>query len=219
MTLSLRRWQLRLQAKNKILKKDRTKITLMLSFNLTAIGEWLKDGGKLEDAEKIQENWLHSTAENYTIDVIPTGAASEVYFHRRAGVVSAGYDGMHRFNTTSIAASEHVKEYATRLGIENISWKAWRNLIIFYVNDKPCFAAPMKEIAELQINGRVKDAGNLLDHKPVELALPIAFEENGIPKERIKIKRSNGISFNSAVEYGNALGRFSASAGAFEVQY
>lgn len=35
-------------------KKDRRVVEVRIAFNITAIGEWLKAGGKFEDIDKIK---------------------------------------------------------------------------------------------------------------------------------------------------------------------
>ena len=79
-------------------KKDRMVVEVTIEFNITAIGEWLKAGGKFEDIDKIKREeyggWKDAVTQKYVIDMLPIGQESNAYYHRGKGVISQNISGI-----------------------------------------------------------------------------------------------------------------------------
>jgi hypothetical protein len=188
-------------------KKDRYIVNLVIGFNLTAIDKWLNGGGEMKNIEKIEKDWKHTINKSYRIDVLPNGR--DMYFHREKNLIDNRVDGIDFLEN----ASEDIKRFVKNSKIEKLEWSYWRQYISLRVNDKPILLAPIVEMAELQIAGKLskedlfgmdRKTSDLIENK---VKVAYSFDSNNKPKEFEEIWRWANAQ---GVCYDNALGQVRA---------
>jgi len=194
-------------------KKDRRVVEVTIEFNITAIGEWLKAGGKFEDIDKIKrgkyEDWENAVTQKYVIDILPIGQTSDAYFHRNNGVISQNIGGIDFLES----AKEEVKE--AKIGV--LQWEMWRGCLGFKANKNLILLTPLlTEVVELETKGVLSKPGGVRD-EDTKIKVPVSFDDNNNPKEFMEIWR--GSSSDRSLGYGNALAHVSFSTLNFEVEY
>ena len=160
--------------------------------------------------EKMEKDWKDSVIQSYYIDVLPSGKVSDMYFHRKKGVISnniGGIDYLENINESSKRFTEKIQVLA---------WESWREFLSLRVNKKPILLVPVAEIVELQVNGTLKKGGHPREEEQ-KIKVPFSFHDNGQPKELIEILRHSASS--RSVGFSNALGSVAASTLNFEVEY
>lgn len=194
-------------------KKDRQIVELCIEFNLTAIDKWLEAGSKIEDIEKMPKDWGSDDVKlSYYIDVFPNGHNSDMYFHRKKGVISGNVGGIDYLENVG----EEIEFYLKSSKIKVLSWRSWREFIGLDVNQNAILLAPVEEIVELQTSRVLKNGGSIRDEDK-KIRVPIVFDDQNNPKEFTEIWR--GSASNRSVGFSNALGSISASTLNFEVEY
>lgn len=143
-------------------KKDRRVVEIEIEFNITAIGEWLKAGGKFEDIDKIKREkygaWKDAVTQKYVIDMLPIGQTSNAYFHRNKGVISQNISGFDYLEN----AKEDIKYIAQKEAkIGKLSWDMWRGCLSLGVESKTersmiFMTPPLTEVIELEATGKLK---------------------------------------------------------------
>jgi len=197
-----------------IKEKDRHVIEVVIKFNITAINEWLENGGKLKQIEKIKRaSNLEDKIQSYHIDVLPNGKESDMYFHRKTGLFSENIAGSDLLNDDV--------EHATAGKIEVLSWNLSHASLVLAVNRELILIAPTTEIVELQTRGELKDwnwADILGKEKGIKkIPVPLSFDKDGKPEKSMGIYRTS--YDRRAVEYSNVLGSISAYVSRGEVLY
>lgn len=194
-------------------KKDRQIVELCIEFNLTAIDAWLEAGSIIEDIEKIPKDWNSNDIKlSYYIDVLPNGQNSDMYFHRKKGVMSGNVGGIDYLENVD----EDLKYYFKKSKIKVLSWLPWRQFIGLDVNQNAILLAPVEEIVELQTNRVLKNGGSIRDEDK-KIRVPILYDDQNNPKEFTEIWR--GSASDRSIGFSNALGSISASTLNFEVEY
>jgi hypothetical protein len=195
-------------------KKDRQIVELTIEFNLSAISKWLDESGEVENVEKIEKNWGDDDIEklSYYIDMLPSGQNSDIYYHRKKGVMSGNVGGIDFLENVD----PNLEDFLKNSKIKMLDWGLWRQFIGLHVNKKIILLAPIEEIVELQLNGVLKNGGSLKDEE-TKIKVPILFDDKNNPKEFIEIWR--GSSSDRSIGFSNALGLVSASTLNFEVEY
>lgn len=199
-------------------KKDRMVVEVTIEFNITAIGEWLKAGGKFEDIDKIQREkygaWKDAITQKYVIDVLPIGQTSDAYFHRNKGVISQNIGGIDFLEN----AKEDVKYIAQKEAkISVLQWDMWRGCLGLKANKNLILLTPpLTEVVELETKGVLSKPGGVRD-EDTKIKVPVSFDDNNDPKEFMEIWR--GSASDRSLGYGNALAHVSFSTLNFEVEY
>lgn len=199
-------------------KKDRRVVEITIEFNITAIGEWLKSGGKFEEIDKIKRGeyggWGDAVIQKYVIDMLPIGQTSNAYFHRNRGVISQNIGGIDFLEN----AAEDVKYIARKEAkIGMLSWDMWRGSLGLKVGKNPILITPpLAEVLELEMEGKLSNPGRIGD-EDVKIKVPVSFGDNNQSKELIEVWR--GSASDRSLGYSNALGHVSFSALNFEVEY
>lgn len=199
-------------------KKDRMVVEVTIEFNITAIGEWLKAGGKFQDIDKIQRkkygDWKDAVTQKYVIDMLPIGQTSNAYFHRNKGVISQNIGGID-FLEDAKEDVKYIAEQEAKIGVlqwemrrGSLGLKAQKNLILL--------TPPLTEVIELETKGVLSKPGGLKDEDK-KIKVPVSFDNNNKPKEFMDIWR--GSSSDRSLGYGNALAHVSFSTLNFEVEY
>lgn len=199
-------------------KKDRRVVEIIIEFNITAIGEWLKGGGKLEDIHKIKREefgaWGDVVTQKYEIDMLPIGQTSNAYFHRNKGVISQNIGGIDYFENDEDAIVLFARKEAK---IEVLQWEMWRGCLGFKANKNLIMLTPsLSEVLELEMTGKLSNAGSVRS-EDVKIKVPFSFDNNNMPKEFMEIWR--GSASERSVGYGNALVNVAFSTLNFEVEY
>lgn len=194
-------------------KKDRYVVELAIKFNLSEIDKWLDKSGKIKDIKKPPKDfngddvWL-----SYYIDVLPNGQSSDMYYHRKKGVVSANYGGIDYLKNVD----KNIEYFLKNSKIERLSWSGWREFIGLDVNQKLILNAPVEEIVELQVNGVLKNGGSLRD-KEKKIKVPVSFDDQNNPKKFMEAWRISPSA--RSIIFSNALGSISVSNWNDEVEY
>ena len=202
-------------------KQDRRVIEIEIAFNITAIGEWLKAGGKLEDIDKIKREefgaWKDAVTQIYIIDMLPIGQTSNAYFHRNKGVISQNIGGIDFL----VNAREEIKYFAkNEAKIGMLSWNMWRGCLRLDVQGNAqknmiLLTPPLTEVVELETKG-VLSKPDMVRDDGTKIKVPVSFDDNNNPKEFMEIWRS---ASDRSLGYGNALAHVSFSTLNFEVEY
>jgi len=195
-------------------KKDRHVVELAIEFNLSAIHEWLDKGGEIKDTEKMAKDWdSDAVIQSYFIDVLPNGNMSDMYFHRRKGIISSNVGGVDYFENVD----ENLKRFLNNTKIERLSWNYWRTSLGLTANQKPVLCVPLAELAKLQVAGEFEKGGYF--EKAQKIKVPISYESafENKPKEFIEVWRASNSP--RSVGYKNALASVAASTLNFEVEY
>jgi hypothetical protein len=199
-------------------KKDRMVVEVTIEFNITAIGEWLKAGGKFEDLDKIKREkygaWRDAVTQKYVIDMLPIGQTSNAYFHRNKGVISQNIGGIDFLEN----ANQDVKYIATKEAkIAVLQWDMWRGCLGLKANKNLILLTPpLTEVVELETKGVLSKPGGVRD-EDTKIKVPVSFDDNNNPKEFMEIWR--GSASDRSLGYGNALAHVSFSTLNFEVEY
>ena len=203
-------------------KKDRRVVEIEIAFNITAIGEWLKAGGKFEEIDKIKReefgSWGDAVTQKYVIDMLPIGQTSNAYFHRNKGVISQNIGGIDFLEN----ANEDIKYIAKKEAkIGMLSWGMWCGCLSLTVQGNGqknviLLTPPLSEVVELEINGGLTNPGSLRD-EDVKIKVPVSFDDQNKPKEFMDVWR--GSASEKSLGFGNALGHVSFSVLNFEVEY
>ena len=199
-------------------KKDRRVVEIEIAFNITAIGEWLKAGGKFEDIDKIKREefgaWGDVVIQKYVIDMFPIGKIDNAYFHRNKGVISQNIGGID-FLENANADIKYIATKEAKIGV--LQWDMWRgglglkahkNLILL--------TPPLTEVVELETKGVLSKPGWVKD-EDTKIKVPVSFDDNNNPKEFMEIWR--GSASDRSLGYRNALANVSFSTLNFEVEY
>lgn len=199
-------------------KKDRRVVEIEIAFNITAIGEWLKAGGKFEDIDKIKREefgaWKDAVTQIYRIDMLPIGQTSDAYFHRNKGVISQNIGGID-FLENAKEDVKYIAEKEAKIGV--LQWEIWRGCLGLKANKNLILLTPpLAEVVELEINGGLTNPGSLRD-EDVKIKVPTSFDDQNKPKEFMEIWR--GSASKESLGFGNALGHVSFSVLNFEVEY
>lgn len=196
-------------------KKDRHVVELAIGFNLSAISRWLDIGNfEFKDIEKIDKTWdKDAIIQSYFIDVLPNGIASDMYLHRKKGIISSNVGGIDYLENVDDNLKQYL-EYPDGAKIERLGWNYWRSSISLTANAKPILLAPLAEFGQLQIAGKFEEGGYFEEEKLIKV--PISYTSNQ-PKEFVQVWRSSNST--RSVGYKNALAQVSASTLNFEVEY
>jgi len=199
-------------------KKDRRVVEVAIEFNITAIGEWLKAGGKFEEIDKIKGEergaWGDAVIQKYVIDILPMGQTSDAYFHRNKGIISQNIGGIDFLEN----AEEDVKYIAEKeTKIEVLQWEMWRGCLGLKANKNLILLTPpLTEVIELETKGVLSKSGGVND-EDVKIKVPISFNDDKSPKEFMEIWR--GSASDKSLGYGNSLAHVSFSTLNYEVEY
>lgn len=207
-------------------KKDRRVVEITIEFNITAIGEWLKNGGKFEDIVNLNRDWKDAVIQTYVIDMLPIGQESNAYFHRNKGVISQNIAGIDYLENVSDEEIRYVLEKETK--IERLAWEMWRGCLSLSADGSEnrgliLLTPPLTEVVELERTGRIgrheKATTDLVKAitEEIEIDVPYSFDESNNPKEFTKVWRGSAI--DRSLGYGNALGHVSFSTRNLEVGY
>lgn len=199
-------------------KKDRTVVEITIEFNITAIGEWLKAGGKTEDIDKIKREkygaWKDAVSQKYVIDMLPIGQTSNAYFHRNKGAISQNIGGIDFLENASQDV-KYIAEKEAKIGV--LQWEMWRGCLGLKANKNlVLLTPPLTEVIELETKGVLSKAGSLRD-EDTKIKVPLSFDENNKPKEFMELWR--GSASDRSLGYGNALAHVSFSTLNFELEY
>jgi hypothetical protein len=204
------------------IKKDRRVVEVTIEFNITAIGDWLKAGGKFENIDKIKREeygaWGDAVVQKYVIDMLPIGQTSNAYFHRNKGVISQNISGIDFLENINEELKYIIKKEA-KIGM--LSWGMWRGCLSLNVEgngqkNMVLLTPPLTDVVELDINGRLTNSGSPADDA-VKIKVPVSFDDQNKPKEFMDVWR--GSPSKESVGFGNALGHVSFSVLNFEVEY
>jgi len=204
-------------------KKDRRVVEITIEFNVTAISEWLKAGGKHEDIDKIKREkygaWRNAIVQKYIIDMLPIGKNDNAYFHRNKVVISQNIGGIDYLEN----ASGDIKYIAGKEPkITVLSWDMWRGCLGLNAggaNGKRniiLLTPPLTEVTELEVKGVLSNPGTVMADD-TKIKVPISFDNENKPKEFMEVWR--GSASSRSLGYGNALGHVSFSTLNFEVEY
>ncbi|MFZ2303679.1 MAG: hypothetical protein WAV98_02715 [Minisyncoccia bacterium] len=199
-------------------KKDRRVIEIEIAFNITAIGEWLKAGGKFEDIDKIKREefgaWKDAVTQIYIIDMLPIGQISNAYFHRNKGVISQNIGGID-FLENAKEDIKYIAQKEAKIGV--LSWDMWRGCLGLKAHKNLILLTPpLIEVVELETKGVLSKPGGVRD-EDVKIKVPVSFNDDKSPKEFMEIWR--GSASDRSLGYGNALAHVSFSTLNFEVEY
>lgn len=202
--------------------KDRSVVEITIEFNVTAIVEWLKSGGKFKDIDKIKReeygSWGDSITQKYIIDMLPIGKTDNAYYHRSKGLISQNISGIDFLEKTNEETKFLLKEKDAQMFFQ---WRIWKGSIILMVHSKDIkeiiFATPpLIEAIELETKGKLINGGNLRDEDQ-KIKVAVCLNEDGTAKESLDIWR--GSASSQSLGYGNALGHVSFSTLNFEIEY
>ncbi|KKS07574.1 MAG: hypothetical protein A2570_00450 [Candidatus Brennerbacteria bacterium RIFOXYD1_FULL_41_16] len=202
-------------------KKDRMVVEITIEFNISAIGKWLKSGGKFEDIDKLKRDWKDAVTQKYVIDMLPIGQSSNAYFHRNKGVISQNIWGIDYLENAK-EDIKYIAEKEAKIGM--LSWDMWRGCLGLKAHKNLILLTPpLTEVVELETTGKLKKhekaSGDLRKAmtEEIEINVPYSFDDNNNPKEFMKVWR--GSASDRSLGYGNALGHISFSTLNFEVEY
>jgi len=199
-------------------KKDRRVVEIEIAFNITAIGEWLKAGGKFEDIDKIKREefgaWKDAVTQTYMIDMFPIGNIDNAYFHRNKGVISQNIGGID-FLENANNDIKYIAQKEAKIGI--LAWEMWRGCLGLKANKNLILLTPpLTEVVELETKGVLSKPGGVRD-EDVKIKVPVSFNDDKSPKEFMEIWR--GSASDRSLGYGNGLAHVSFSTLNFEVEY
>ena len=199
-------------------KKDRVVVEVTIEFNITAIGEWLKAGGKFEDIDKIKREkygaWKDAVTQKYVIDMLPIGQTSDAYFHRNKGVISQNIGGID-FLENANRDVKYIAEKEAKISV--LQWEMWRGCLGLKANKNLILLTPpLTEVVELETKGVLSKPGGVRD-EDTKIKVPVSFNDDRSPKEFMEIWR--GSASDRSLGYGNALAHVSFSTLNFEVEY
>ena len=200
-------------------KKDRRTVEITIEFNVTAIGEWLKAGGKFEDIDKIKREkygaWKDAVTQKYVIDMLPIGQTSNAYFHRNKGVISQNIGGVD-FLENANNDVKYIAQKEAKIGI--LAWEMWRGCLGVKANKNLILLTPpLTEVAKLETEGVLSRKSVDIRAEDTKIKVPVSFDDNNNPKEFMEIWR--GSASDRSLGYGNALAHVSFSTLNFEVEY
>lgn len=200
-------------------QKDRKVVQLTIEFNFTAIEKWLDVSGEIEGVEHIEKDWTDAVIQSYQIDILPSGQRSDMYFHRKKGLICQLIGGTDFLDN----ADQNIKQFSEKIQI--LEWGVWHKYLFMKANKKHILFAPLTEVLELQLTGTFNpdafkqhfESKQKLSEQKINV--PISFEQgSGKPKTLIEVWRDTNIA-QTGVRYSNALGAVSASVLSFEVEY
>lgn len=199
-------------------KKDRRVVEIEISFNITAIREWLKAGGKFEDIDKIKREkygvWKDAVTQVYMIDMFPIGNIDNAYFHRNKGIISQNIGGID-FLENAKEDVKYIAEKEAKIGV--LQWEMWRGCLGLKANKNLILLTPpLAEVVELETKGVLSKPCGVKD-EDTKIKVPVSFDDNNNPKEFMEIWR--GSASDRSLGYGNALAQVSFSTLNFEVEY
>lgn len=199
-------------------KKDRRVVEIIIEFNITAIGEWLKAGSKFEDIDKIKREkygaWKDAVTQKYVIDMLPIGQTSNAYFHRNKGVISQNIGGID-FLENAKEDVKYIAEKEAKIGV--LQWEMWHGCLGLKANKNLILLTPpLTEVVELETKGVLSKPGGVRD-EDTKIKVPVSFNDDKSPKEFMEIWR--GSASDRSLGYGNALAHVSFSTLNFEVEY
>jgi len=199
-------------------KTDRRVVEVTIEFNITAIGEWMKNGGKFEDIDKIKREkygaWKDAVTQKYVIDMLPIGQNSNAYFHRNKGVISQNIGGID-FLENADNNVKYIAQKEAKIGI--LAWEMWRGCLGLKANKNlVLLTPPLTEVLELETKGVLSNPGGIRD-EDTKIKVPFSFDDENNPNEFMEIWR--GSASNRSLGYGNALAHVSFSTLNFEVEY
>ncbi len=196
-------------------KKDRMVVEITIEFNITAIGKWLKGGGRFEDIDKLKRDWDGALIQKYVIDMLPIGQTSNAYFHRNKGIISQNITGFDYLESANEDIRIHLKIEPSN--IANLGWDMWRGRLLLKTRDKLLLMTPpLTEVVELETTGELSSFSGALED--TKITVPVSFEKDhpDHPKEFMEIWQGAG---PKSLGYGNALGHVSFSTDFFKVEY
>jgi len=201
------------------LKKDRHVVEVTIEFNITAIGEWLKAGGKFEDIDKIKREeygaWKDAVVQKYVIDMLPIGQTSNAYFHRNKGIISQNIGGID-FLENAKDDIKYIAEKEAKISI--IAWDMWRGCLGLKANKNLILLTPpLAEVVELETTGKLVNPSVDVKAEDIKIKVPVSFDGENNPKEFMEIWR--GSASDRSLGYGNGLAHVSFSTLNFEVEY
>jgi len=200
-------------------KKDRMVVEVTIEFNITAIGEWLKAGGKFEDIDKIKREkygaWKDAVVQKYVIDILPIGQTSDAYFHRNKGAISQNIGGID-FLENAKGDVKYIAEKEAKISV--LQWEMWRGCLGLKANKNlVLLTPPLTEVVELETKGVLSNKPVDIKAEDTKIKVPVSFNDDKSPKEFMEIWR--GSASDRSVGYGNALAHVSFSTLNFEVEY
>lgn len=202
-------------------KEDRRVVEITISFNITAIIDWLESGGKFEDIDKIKReeygSWGNDVTRKYGIDMLPIGKTSNAYFHRNKNLVSQNMCGIDYLGSVDA----DIKSLLKRNGVQAFEWSMWKGALLLMIHNKEgreiIFATPpLTEVIELETKGKLSNGGSLRDEDQ-KMKVVVSLNKDGTPKESLEIWR--GSASSRSLGFGNALGYISFSTLNFEIEY
>lgn len=197
-------------------KKDRNVIELEITFNITAIEDWLKKDGDIKDVEKQNPEWDYSgdVFKSYIIDVLPNGNSADMYFHREKNLFARSVGGID-FNFST--GHNNLREIIKHAGINALEWRVWRQSLSLSANRKPVLLVPLDEIVELQVNGKLNNRKSLREDELIKVPLVYESATENLVKEYVGVWRNS--ASDRSIGYKNALASVSAHTLNFEVEY
>jgi len=196
-----------------------------ISFNLTAIAEWIKAGLDLKELGQEEPNWyrskngetLYPLCNEYRIDVLPYAEGFDAYYHRKAKQLSnniSGTDYLHN-------ANDEIKNYCKRHDIQSFRWETWNQYITVTINDEFfVMMAPIHKFIELQTIGKIRNesyVGTQLNNEQIKVDVPLALNEDGSAKKTMPVWHSTASA--KSVGYMNDLVSISGHTLNFNVEY
>lgn len=201
--------------------KDRQVVEICIEFNITAIIDWLKSGGKFEDIDQIKReefgSWGNATTQKYLIDMIPIGKNSNVYYHRRKNLISQNISGIDFLGTLG----EETKFFLKRAGVQALEWRQRKGSLLLMIHTEKggelILTTPLlTEVVELETKGGLSNPGSL-QNEDQKMKTAVSFNQDGTPREYMEIWR--GSASSQSLGYGNGLGHISFSTLNFQVEY
>lgn len=200
-------------------------IEFEISFNLTAIGDWIKAGANIEQLGQKAPNWyrsddgdtLYPELNSYRIDVVPYAEGFDAYYHRRANQLSNNISGTDYLRN----ADDEIVRYCERHGIKSFRWETWNQYITATVNEEFfVMMAPIHKFIELQTNGKLSNesfVGTRIDNEQVKVDVPLALNDDGTAKKTMPVWHSTASP--KSIGYMNELVSISGHTLNFEVEY
>jgi len=200
-------------------KKDRLVVEVTIEFNITAIGQWLKAGGKFEDIDKIKREeygaWKDAVVQKYVIDMLPIGQTSNAYFHRNKGIISQNIGGID-FLENANNDIKYIAEKEAKISV--LAWDMWRGCLGLKANKNLILLTPpITEVIELETTGKLANPSVDVKAEDTKIKVPVSFDDENKPKEFMEIWR--GSASDRSLGYGNGLAHVSFSTLNFEVEY
>lgn len=200
-------------------------IEFEISFNLTAISDWIKSGSDIKTLGQKAPNWyraedgetLYPQCNEYRIDVLPYAEGFDAYYHRKANQLSNNISGTDYLNN----ATDEIKDYCKRQGLQSFRWETWNQYITATVNDEFfVMMVPIQKFIELQTNGKLSNesfVGTRIDNEQVKMDVPLALNDDGTAKKTMPIW--HGTASPKSIGYMNELVSISGHTLNFNVEY